>query len=61
MYTSSAFRVCLYLLEIYKNNLSKARVSQAEKIQEYLSGMRVIKSYNMQGSNFEKLMLYHNS
>lgn len=55
MYTSSAFRVCLYLLEIYKNNLSKARVSQAGKIQEYLSGMRVIKSYNMQGSNFEKL------
>lgn len=35
--------------------LSKARVSQTGKIQEYLSGIRVIKSYNMQGSNFEKL------
>lgn len=35
--------------------LSKARVNQAGKLQEYLYGMRIIKSYNMQGENFEKL------
>lgn len=35
--------------------LSQARVNQAEKLQEYLYGMRIIKSYNMQGDNFEKL------
>ncbi|SHE39411.1 ABC transporter transmembrane domain-containing protein [Lactonifactor longoviformis] len=35
--------------------LSKARVNQAGKLQEYLYGMRIIKSYNMQGDNFEKL------
>lgn len=35
--------------------LSQARVNQAAKLQEYLYGMRIIKSYNMQGENFEKL------
>lgn len=35
--------------------LSKARVEQANKLQEYLYGMRIIKSYNMQGENFEEL------
>lgn len=35
--------------------LSQARVNQAGKLQEYLYGMRIIKSYNMQGDNFEKL------
>lgn len=35
--------------------LSKARIEQADKLQEYLYGMRVIKSYNMQGENFGKL------
>ena len=35
--------------------LSQARVEQANKLQEYLYGMRIIKSYNMQGENFEKL------
>lgn len=35
--------------------LSKAKVEQANKLQEYLYGMQIIKSYNMQGSNFEKL------
>ena len=35
--------------------LSQARVNQAGKLQEYLYGMRLIKSYNMQGDNFEKL------
>lgn len=35
--------------------LSQARVTQAGKLQEYLYGMRIIKSYNMQGDNFEKL------
>lgn len=35
--------------------LSQARVNQAGKLQEYLYGMRIIKSYNMQGENFEKL------
>lgn len=35
--------------------LSQARVNQAGKLQEYLYGMRIIKAYNMQGDNFEKL------
>lgn len=35
--------------------LSQARVNQAGKLQEYLYGMRIIKSCNMQGDNFEKL------
>lgn len=35
--------------------LSQARVKQAGRLQEYLYGMRVIKSCNMQGENFEKL------
>lgn len=35
--------------------LSQARVNQAGMLQEYLYGMRIIKSYNMQGDNFEKL------
>lgn len=35
--------------------LSQARVNQAGKLQEYLYGMRIIKSYNMQGESFEKL------
>lgn len=35
--------------------LSTARVQQANRLQEYLYGMRIIKSYNMQGENFDKL------
>ena len=35
--------------------LSTARIQQAGKLQEYLYGMRIIKSYNMQGENFDKL------
>lgn len=35
--------------------LSQAKVDQAGKLQEYLYGMRIIKAYNMQGENFEKL------
>lgn len=35
--------------------VSAARVRQAGKLQEYLYGIRVIKSYNMQGENFDKL------
>ena len=35
--------------------LSKARIEQTNKLQEYLYGMRIIKSYNMQGENFGKL------
>lgn len=35
--------------------LSQARVNQAGELQEYLYGMRMIKSYNMQGEHFEKL------
>ncbi len=39
----------------WDTQLSQARVNQAGKLQEYLYGMRIIKSYNMQGENFEKL------
>lgn len=35
--------------------LSTARIEQTERLQEYLYGMQIIKSYNMQGNNFEKL------
>lgn len=35
--------------------LSQARIEQTERLQEYLYGMQVIKSYNMQGNNFGKL------
>lgn len=35
--------------------LAAARIEQANKLQEYLFGMRIIKSYNMQGKNFVKL------
>lgn len=35
--------------------LSMARVEQTNKLQEYLYGMRIIKSYNLQGDNFAKL------
>lgn len=35
--------------------LSEARVAQAGRLEEYLYGMRVIKSCNMQGENFDKL------
>lgn len=35
--------------------LSKARIEQTNKLQEYLYGMRIIKSYHMQGKNFGKL------
>lgn len=35
--------------------LSQTRINQAAKMQEYLYGMRIIKSYNMQGENFAKL------
>lgn len=36
-------------------HLSAAKVEQANKLQEYLYGMRMIKSYHMQGENFDKL------
>lgn len=35
--------------------LSQARIEQTERLQEYLYGMQVIKSCNMQGNNFDKL------
>lgn len=35
--------------------LSKAKVDQANELQEYLYGMQIIKSYHMQGKNFKKL------
>lgn len=35
--------------------LSSAKVEQAGRLQEYLYGMRMIKSYHMQGENFGKL------
>lgn len=37
------------------SQLSKARLEQASKLQEYLYGMRIMKAYNMQGDNFGKL------
>lgn len=39
------------------SRLTSARAEQTNKLQEYLYGMRIIKSYNMQGENFEKLQL----
>lgn len=35
--------------------LSKTRIEQANKLQEYLYGMQIIKSYHMQGQNFGQL------
>lgn len=35
--------------------LSKARLEQANRIQEYLYGMQIIKAYHMQGNKFGKL------
>ena len=35
--------------------LSASKIEQANKLQEYLYGMRIIKSYNLQGDNFTKL------
>lgn len=35
--------------------LSKAKAEQAEKMEEYLYGMQIIKAYNMQGQGFGKL------
>lgn len=32
--------------------LSKARMAQSNRLQEYLTGMKEIKAYNMQGANF---------
>lgn len=37
------------------SRLSKTRIEQANKLQEYLYGMQIIKSYNMQGKNFGQL------
>ena len=34
---------------------TKARIEQTNRLQEYLTGMKVIKAYNLRGSNFEKL------
>jgi len=34
---------------------TKARIEQTNRLQEYLSGMTVIKAYNLRGSNFKKL------
>lgn len=34
---------------------TKARIEQSNRLQEYLSGMTVIKAYNLRGSNFKKL------
>lgn len=34
---------------------TKARIEQANRMQEYLSGMKVIKAYNLRGRNFKKL------
>ncbi len=35
--------------------LSKTRIEQANRLQEYLYGMQIIKSYHMQGKNFGQL------
>lgn len=34
---------------------TKARIEQANRLQEYLTGMKVIKAYNLRGTNFKKL------
>lgn len=34
---------------------TKARIEQTNRLQEYLTGMKVIKAYNLRGSNFKKL------
>lgn len=34
---------------------TKARIEQTNRLQEYLSGMKVIKAYNLRGGNFKKL------
>lgn len=36
-------------------HLSRARIEQTNQLQEYLYGMQIIKAYNMQGENFERL------
>lgn len=38
-----------------QKKITDAGVAQADSISEYLYGMEVIKSYNLQGDNFEKL------
>jgi len=34
---------------------TKARIEQSNRLQEYLTGMKVIKAYNLRGANFERL------
>ena len=34
---------------------TRARIEQANRLQEYLSGMKVIKAYNLRGTNFKRL------
>ena len=34
---------------------TKARIEQTNRLQEYLTGMKVIKAYNLRGANFKKL------
>src|SRR5699024_4519181 len=34
---------------------TKARIEQTNRLQEYLTGMKIIKAYNLRGSNFTKL------
>ena len=34
---------------------TKARIEQTNRLQEYLTGMKVIKAYNLRGTNFKKL------
>ena len=34
---------------------TRARIEQTNRLQEYLTGMKVIKAYNLRGSNFKKL------
>ena len=34
---------------------TKARIEQANRLQEYLTGMKVMKAYNLRGANFTKL------
>lgn len=40
---------------------TKARIEQTNRLQEYLTGMKVIKAYNLRGTNFKRLeRAFHN-
>lgn len=40
---------------------TRARIEQTNRLQEYLTGMKVIKAYNLRGANFKKLeRAFHN-